>query len=56
MEDSEPPKLVVRTAHLACESVIASSSKATVDSKVECGLSPAKLNDGGLNGGGSPLL
>lgn len=44
MEESEPPKLV-RAAHLACESVIASSSKATVDSKVECGLSPAELDN-----------
>lgn len=50
MEESEPPKSVMRAAHVAWESLTASSSEATVDSTLERGLSPAEFEfefDGG---------
>lgn len=45
-EESEQPKSITSAAHLACESVTASSSDATVDSKVKCGLAPTTVVDG----------
>lgn len=46
MEDSEQPISLIRAAHLACVSVTASSSEASVASKVERGLSVVRLGNG----------
>ena len=55
-EESEPPKSIIRAAHLACESATASSSDATVDSKVEPEFSPIKFDDEVLSLSGEKIL
>lgn len=55
-EESEPPKLLIRAAHLACESTTASSSDATVDSKVKREFSPIKFDDEVLSLSGEKIL